>query len=244
MLRFITLCLLLVLILMPAQGALLVWSTGNFAGRTSDVAAWLDASGMFDSVTGVDTDILSLNDLLAYDQVLYFSNGSYGQDPVAIGDVLDSYAATGRRLVLATFSWSGQGGNTLAGNIIANGTSPFVTNGASLYSPATMGWIDGSGFFKGVGSVGGLFRDNVVLTPGATLRATWSDGTPLLATNGNVVAVNLFPDGYWGNLSGDYATLFANTLGIKDEDIMPEPATFLLAGAALMSLFLVRLRRR
>ncbi len=52
----------------------------------------------------------------------------------------------------------------------------------------------------------------MTLSAGAVERGTWSDGEPLLATKGNVVGINLFPDGSWGNVSGDYQPLFANAL--------------------------------
>ena len=191
----------------------LVWSTGNSIGQTGAVAAWLQASGQFTSVTGIDQDsAFTLDQLDAYDRVLYFSNTSAGQDPDAIGDVLDQYAATGKRLVLAVFSWANQGGNTLGGDIIEKGTSPFVLEGVSFYTNVSMQSNDGSAFFAGVNSLTGFFHDNVALADGAVPHGTWSDGERLLASKGNVVGVNLFPDDSFGQLGGDYKQLFINSL--------------------------------
>lgn len=91
---------------------------------------------------------------------------------------------------------------------------------------------DGSAFFAGVNSLGGYYHDRVTVAPGATLRGSWSDGTSLLAVKGNVVGVNLFPDDGYGQLSGDYKTLFVNSLTAP----VPEPETYalFLAGLGVM----------
>jgi hypothetical protein len=223
----------------------LVWSTGHADSQTAAIASWIQASGRFTSVTGVNTSTMTLAQLLAYDEVLYFSNTSNaGQDPNAIGDTLDDFAATGRRLVVAPFAFADQGGNTLGGRLITNGTSPFLVNGVSLYSPATMGSNDGSGFFTGVASVEGFYRDNVQLSSGATARGLWSDGVLLLATKGNVVGVNLFPDDFYGNVTGDYRQLFVDSLAAGAGAPVPEPSTLLLSGTALLGVALARLRRK
>jgi hypothetical protein len=218
----------------------LVWSTGNQDGSTTGVAAWLQASGQFTSVTGIDSPTtMTLPQLLAYDRVFYFSSTNGANDPVAIGDVLANYADTGRRLVLATFCWANQGTNTLSGRIITDQLSPYVLQGGSLYTPVTIQSHDGSHFFDGVNAIDGYFHDNVALTPGATGHALWSDGSSLLATKGNVVAVNLFPDDFWASISGDYRPLFVNALLP-----IPEPSTLLLATFTLCGVTARRPRRR
>lgn len=214
----------------------LVWSTGNSSpGDTARIASNLMASGAFTSVTGVDDNTgMTQGYLNSFDRVLYFSNTSSGQDPTTVGDLLGGFAATGRRLVLATFSWADQGGNTLGGSIM--GYSPFAVAGGSLYSNVTIGSTDGSAFWNGVNSINGFFHDNVSLANGATLRGSWSDGTALLANNGEVFGVNLFPDDIWGSVSGDFNQLFVNSLSTP----VPEPASMLALGALLIP----ALRRR
>ena len=189
----------------------LVWATGN--GGTQGVADYLMASGYFNTVTASDNPYEPLATLTGYDSVLYFSNSSGGgQDPVAIGDVLADYADTGRRLVIATFSWADQGGNTLAGRIIDEQISPFILEGASLYTNVTMDSNDGHAIFDNVNEISGYYHDDVTLSTGAEQHATWSDGEPLAADKGNVIAINLFPDDSYGNVGGDYQALFANSL--------------------------------
>lgn len=214
----------------------LVWGTGNGGYGTDDIAGWLQASGRFDSVSYLDQDNgVSLATLNAYDKVLYFSNSSGGQDPNAIGDVLADFADTGKRLVLATFAWAQQGGNTLGGRIMSDGISPFTINGGSIYNYVNIGSTDGSAFWGGVSAISGFYHDNVGVASGATLRGSWTDGSPLLATKGNVVAVNLFPDDTWGSVSGDHRQLFVNAL-----DEVPAPGTI----GALSIFGLAALRRR
>lgn len=192
--------------------SVLVWATGNSGGDTSDVASWLMASGSFSSVDSTDDLNVPLSTLLNYDKVLFFTNS--GGDPDANGDVLADYADAGRRLVLATFSWANQGDNTLGGRLIADEISPFLVEGSSLYTSVTLGSTDGSAYWSGVNAISGLYHDDVMLSTGATLHGSWSDGEPLLASKGNVAAVNLFPDDSYGNVSGDYRQLFVNALTV------------------------------
>lgn len=189
----------------------LVWSTGNESGSTQGVADYLVATGLIDSAVASQNVNLTLADLLNYDAVFFFTNGCAG-DMVAIGNVLADYADTGRRLVLATFSWADQGCNTLAGRIVTDGISPFAFQGPSLYTSVVMDWNDGHPYFDGVATLSGYYHDDVTTVAGATLHGTWNDGEPLLAERMNVVAVNLFPDAVFGNIGGEYDTLFANTL--------------------------------
>lgn len=222
-----------------ASAQVLVWSTGNSQTNTQAVANYLTASNLFGTVTAIDSTNLTLANLSEYKAVLFFTNSSTGSDSLN-GNVLADYAALGRPLVLATFSWANQGGNTLSGRIITDGISPVVLNGSSAYSNVSMASNDGSVFFTGVTSVTGYYHDRVTAATGATIRATWSDGTPLLVTKNNVVAVNLFPDPVAGssNLSGDYQKLFVNALYYA----VPEPSTYALMAVGLGLVFWLRRR--
>jgi len=213
--------------IIPARAQVLIWSIGDSPSGTQQVADYLMATNLFPSVAIYTDPGLVLNDLLAYQQVLFFTNGAIGADMVATGDVLADYSDTGRRLVLATFSWANQGSNTLSGRIITEGISPFIATGSSAYSTVNMLSNDGGDFFAGVNVLNGYYHDTVGLNPGALLYGTWSDGLPLLAQRNNVIAVNLYP--VPSNLSGDYAQLFANALFA-----IPEPSTVGLFGLGIL----------
>lgn len=208
-----------------------VFSSGNSQSNTESIANWLQASGQFSSVTGLNGDPFSFSQLNAYDEILFFSNSSTGDSELK-GNVLAQFAQTGKRLVVATFSWAQQGGNTLGGDFLSGGYSPFSATAGSAYSSVSMASNDGSAFFSGVTSLGGYYHDTVMAAAGATTHGTWSDGTALLASKGNVVGVNLFPDDGYGQMSGDYKQLFVNSLTAP----VPEPETYamLLAGLGLV----------
>ncbi len=215
-----------------ANASVLVWSSGN-GGTTAGVASWIQAMGGFGTVDWYDGDTRSFAQLDAYDRVLYFSNSSTSGN-IARGDVLADFADTGKRLVLSTFSWADQGGNTLEGRIVSDALSPFSYEGGSLYSNVTMTSNDGSAFFTGVNTLSGYYHDNVGLTASAVSLASWSDGESLLAIKGNVVGVNLFPDDSYGQVSGDNRQLFVNALGASVT--APEPASIALLGLGLIGL--------
>jgi len=224
----------------------LVWSSGNADGNTPAIASWLQASGQFGTVTGVNTNTtMTLAQLSAYDAVLYFSNHSEGQDSTGIGNVLADYAHTGKRLVLATFAWANQVSNTLGGRLITDGISPLLFTTSSAYSNVTMSSNDGSGFFTDVHTINGYFHDNVHLSNGAVSRATWSDGNTLLATKGNVVGIDLFPEDRFGTVSGDYRQLFVNSLAFgSSAPAVPEPASLTMVGFGIAGMMGYAWRRK
>ncbi|PHV08662.1 hypothetical protein CSQ96_03740 [Janthinobacterium sp. BJB412] len=223
----------LALLAFGAQAAptVLVVGTDNGDGSTTGIASWLMASSQFSSVTALDTTSVSFATMSAYDEVLFFTN--HGGDPVGNGDALASFAATGKRLVVSTFSYAEQGSNTLAGAFLSGGYSPFSSIGGSLYTTASMGSNDASALFTGVATLTNFYRDNVVAASGATLNAVYTDGVALVATKGNVIGVNIFPDDSFGGVSGDHRQLFVNALSVA---AVPEPETYamLLAGLGLV----------
>jgi hypothetical protein len=198
---------------LSAADTVLVWATGNGDADTPSVAAYLMSIGGFTTVDVIDQEAtVPLATLTSYDAVVYFSNQVQTQDPVAIGDVLADYADAGGCLVIASFAWSDQGNNSLAGRIIDDGLSPFVANGPPAYTSASMDWNDSSAMFDGVTSLTTHFQNDVSLTTGAVLRATLDDGLPLVASKGDVVGVNYFPDHFFNDPIGDYDVLMTNAV--------------------------------
>ena len=190
--------------------SVLVWSTGDFGGGTGAVASWLCASGESDSASffGRDTGV-TIDALGPSDEVLFFTNGR--GDPNN-GDVRADFADTGKRLVLATFSWADQGSNTLGGRMINEGINPLVAQGSTRHSGVSIASADGSLRWDGV-AYQRLPPRGVLLTPGSRLRGGWTDGTPLRATRNNVIGVDLFPDDTWGGVAGAHRQLFIHAIG-------------------------------
>lgn len=233
------LCAVFFLVLGPvcSRAQVLVWSMGNNQTGTQFVADYLMASGQFTSVTAINSTTLTINELDDYEAVLFFSNGS--GDPL-VGNALADFADLGRRLVIATFAWANQGGNTVGGRIISGNFSPIVVKNSSLYTNVTIASTDGGSLFANVSAIQGYYHDSVMAIGGAVVHATWSDGMPLVVSKDNVVAVNLFPDGTAGSVSGDYQQLFVNALVMP----VPEPGTYALLGLGLGVVAWIQFRRR
>lgn len=218
-----------------ADGDVLVWSTGNDNGDTSAVGAYIDAYGDFDSVTSYNQEDANMPDLNNYDRVLYFSNSVVSGIQEDNGDALYQFSQNGGRVVLAAFLWNGFGDNSLAGDMLQ--LDPFVEGGLPSFDDASMDWNDGSAYFDGVNSLTTPYANDVTLSEGATLHASYDNGLPLLASKGNVVAVNVFPDNYLGNMSGDYQQLLVNALTVP----IPAPGALALLGVG--AIFTTRRRR-
>jgi hypothetical protein len=110
---------------------------------------------------------------------------------------------------------------------MADQISPYVIEGGSIYGNVSMASNDGGAFFTGVTTLDLFFHDNVGLSAGAVSHGTYSDGESILATKGNVVGLNTFPNPNYGFMSGDYERLTINALGGEP---VPEPATMAVLG--------------
>jgi hypothetical protein len=78
-------------------------------------------------------------------------------------------------------------------------------------SNATLGSCTFSPLCNGVTTLNSQFRENLTVSSGATLAATWSDGTPLIAYKGRAVGVAAYVgDRYGFSWSGQYAQVITN----------------------------------
>ncbi len=187
--------------------------TSSVSG-SGNVANDLRALGVFGSVSTL-TGSESLSTLLQYDAILAYTNW-YGSFSTFGGQMAD-YVDSGGDLVVSTFAYQGQPGGSDWGRLETGGYLPFV-NYFGNYANSTLGAYNASHpIMSGplaIGSIGGFYRDFVGLSGDAQLVASWADGRPLVAVDGGsgVVGVTLFPNDYYGTLSGSYMQLFGNAL--------------------------------
>jgi hypothetical protein len=212
----------------------------------------LMATGRFSSVTAIAAQYgtPTLSQLSAYDAILAYTNWSPA-DAVALGDVLADYVDLGRRLVLATYSFSNP--TVVRGRIVTSGYSPLTNLGVNgNVSGGLVATVPGDPIFAGIdlGAVGYFSNGNFAhpgLDDGATLLATDGAGINMIARNASdsVVGMNLFPgESGIGNNAESY-DLIANALfGGGSAPVVPEPSAcivWLLLGG--LGIFIGRSRR-
>ena len=156
--------------------------------------------------------IPSLSDLEGYDVVVAWNNQAW-QDMYAIGDLLADYIDDGGAVVTTVDCWSAGTFASHGRYFDESGYSPFQSLGGALFSSRTLGWYDPfHPIMDGVTSLSlTRFYNNVAFTNVAVRVAEWDDGTPLVGTNPQTVAINVWPgDGYYW--SGDFPTLIHNAI--------------------------------
>jgi len=157
---------------------------------------------LFDAGVGTPTT----SEMLEYD-VVVMTTDQYYADMDAACDNVASYIDSGGKVILTTFCWANQGNNTIRGRLL-NDYSPFQISGFSLYSWADLGtYASEHPIFQGVSTLHAYFRDDVSLSSGASLLATWNDDHLFVAEKGNAVAINtalhtpypVYSDGWTGD---------------------------------------------
>jgi hypothetical protein len=166
----------------------------------ADVAGRLSMTGWFTVIGGTDASSSGstppLSTLQAFDVVLVWSNTGF-DDPTAIGDLLADYVDGGGALVLAVFAldtfW-GFGGRFQTDDYFAIPETAGLANDG----PVTLGAFNSShpilaGVSSFSGGTGSYRPDTLSVHAQATEVASWSDGTPLVATRtiGGVRRVDL-----------------------------------------------------
>jgi subtilisin family serine protease len=162
--------------------------------------------------------IPSFDIVRAYDVVIAWNNRIWA-DAYAIGQLLATCIDSGVAVVTATDAW---GTNQFASRgryFDSTGYSPLRAAGPARFDVRRLGaHLAHHPIMRGVGDLAiGSYYNDVDLTPGAKLVASWDDGTPLVATNPHTVAINVWPgDGY--HWIGDFAELLHNAVRYADGD--------------------------
>ncbi|HQO24981.1 MAG TPA: hypothetical protein PLK89_04675, partial [Acidobacteriota bacterium] len=135
-------------------------------------------------------------------------------DNVAMGDRLADYVDAGGRVILSVFNWYTGGSYPwfISGRMLTTGYSPFLSAGGNQYSTSCLGAYQAAHpLMQGVSALCEFYRDRVSLAPGAQLVASYSDGEELVAVNGCIVAINIYP-GPGPAYTGDVDVLFHNAI--------------------------------
>src|SRR5207253_6687003 len=112
------------------------------------------------------------------------SSGSYYADPVTLGNNLVGFMQGGGVVVAFNFNWATDA-RAIQGAWLSGNYSPFNIGGGNGTS-GTLGTCTNAPLCSGVNTLSTFNGSNQSLTlaPGATLAATWNDGTPLIAYKG------------------------------------------------------------
>jgi hypothetical protein len=171
--------------------------------------AGVESVDFFNGAEATPTDA----QLSAYDVVVAIG-GCKWKEATALGNNLADYQDQGGVVVGATFDWQGTGAEyDLAGRWITAGYSPYEIGGTSEeFGNASLGTHEaGNPLLAGVLSLSAYFRDKLLLAPGATEIAKWSDGLSAIAVKGNAIGINANLGSFTGaQFSGDFGKLIVN----------------------------------
>jgi hypothetical protein len=210
----------------PAPTVLLVYATGMWPQFAQDVQTKQAATGAFTVVDLVDAGVATpdLEQLLAYDVVLVFMDGTWA-DPVLLGDNLADYFDAGGRVVQALFTLTSFGALQGRFGDVLQGYQLFDTTMAHDQPAASLGVIydPTSPLMAGVGTLQAEMAYQTLGEPldGTLVVAEWSTGRPLVVRGTvqgrNRVDLNLYPASadapeHFGFWTGDGTALIRNAL--------------------------------
>ncbi len=152
-----------------------------------------------------DLNNLTPESMLEYDVVWTF-NVSLWDDNTGLtsstewSDKLGDFIDLGGKLLECELVQSNDEYGLDGGNYIINNKSPFTKSNFTISDDGSLGdiAIADHEIMDGVTSLTtDYYHQDVSVRQGSTLVASWSDGTPLVAFNNNVVAVNASPIGFY-----------------------------------------------
>ena len=202
------------------------------APKRTDVQSMLTGTGSFTKVDVLDvtSSTPTLAQLIAYDAVLVFRDGTAFSDAVLLGDRLASFHDQGGGVIVGILANNADSGKNLKG---AFGTA---AKGYTLLNYASGGYVSpadslgsllepNSPLLTGVTSISGTqaFRSTATVVNGGVVVAKWNGGSKepmiLRGARGNraIVELNLFPvsssvNAIWLTRAGSLATLLRNAL--------------------------------
>jgi hypothetical protein len=151
----------------------------------------------------------TVNQLLAYDVVLAFSNGLFA-NRVALGDALADYQDGGGVVIGSTFLWD-HSPYGLEGRWMTGGYTPFAGPAVDHFSAMVRGaYSIGHPLMAGVTALSAFYRQHLTATLGASTIAYWNDGSPLIALKGRAVGISGYVGENPGNWGGDFAKIIVN----------------------------------
>ena len=217
-----------------------VYGAPNSSSWNNDVVSKLQATGQFDSVTGVlvNSTTPSVAAMSQYDAILVYSDGVGFQNPTSIGNNLADYVDQGGGVVIGVFSMhTSSGAITIQGRLRTGGYIPLTFGGQSGSNLTMTADIPSHDIMSGVSSVHGgssSYHHVSSVVSGATRVASWSNGRPLVAewvphSGGAVVGLNMFPPsssarGDFWQASSDGDVLMANALTFVSDTGSPPVA--------------------
>ena len=196
-----------------------------------DVRSILLSTGVFLVVDYYDVQISipDLATLLNYKTVFFWSGVSpLPYDPVALGNLIESYIENGRGFVQATFSTYRSPYTYLYGQFAESIYNPFNEFSQTYYSgyASILPVINPHFLLEGVSSFNGggySFRGDIRADPNTLTVADWTDGIPLVmytlsGYDQPIITLNFYPPssnvgpGYYWDVSTDGDILMKNAL--------------------------------
>ena len=204
----------------------------------ADYSEVLENIGMklseLENVAGVTTINVSgltpiIEEIEAFDAIIVFSNFSYW-DNQALGDLIASYATTGGGVITMpgeNLFFADSNNWSMGGKWRNQGLALFEMESDYVISNESLGEINlpNHPLVDGLGSFSGDIRIlHQKVNPGATIAASWADGSPLVTFRSSpnlVVDLNFYPNiDYW-NTDSDGLKLIQNALNWTTRSFSP-----------------------